>query len=163
MITVTRHRRTPALLILLVATVVGVVYVSAWGKIEQLFRKQDGNRDLQALETKIAAGKKDGKLTPATWRAYGEALAEAKQFTRAAAAFKQVLALDPFQRDAKFQCGLALAQAGVSDDLYAFLKDLVLSEAKLAVELFDRAEMQRYLGEERFASLAKEAKNQAMD
>jgi hypothetical protein len=51
----------------------------------------------------------------------------------------------------------------MADQFYSFQKDLVYSEAKLAVELFERPETQRFLSEERFANLAKEAKNQAMD
>jgi cytochrome c-type biogenesis protein CcmH/NrfG len=157
------YSRKPALLILLVAMTLGVVYVAAWGRIEQLWKKQSGDQSIEALEKKIEEQTRAGGAPAATWRAYGEALMDAKQFAKAAAAFKELLALEPYHRDIKFQCGLALAQAGAADDFYNFQKDLVYSQAKLAVELFERPETQKFLSEERFASLSKEAKNQAMD
>ncbi|HEY7115152.1 MAG TPA: hypothetical protein VH475_01120 [Tepidisphaeraceae bacterium] len=158
-----RYRRTPALLILLVAATLGVAYVAAWGKVEQYWLKRGGDHSIEALEKRIAEEGKKGSVSAATWRAYGDALANAKQFAKAAAAYKEVLAIEPYQRDVKFQCGMALIQSGSGDDFYNFQKDLVYSEAKLAVELFERPEAQKFLAEERFASLAKEAKNQAMD
>lgn len=158
-----QYPRKPALIVLLVATVLGVVYVSAWGKIETLWKKHPGGQSVEAMEAKIAELTKTGKVPPATWRAYADALVEAKQYAKAAAAFAEVLKAEPFQRDAKFQCGLALAMAGDSDGFYNFQKDLVYSEAKLAVELFDRPETQRFRSEKRFAELVNEAKNQAMD
>lgn len=158
-----QYPRKPALIVLLVATVLGVVYVSAWGKIEQLWKKQPGGQSVEALETKIAEQRKAGGVTAATWHAYADALVEAKQYSKAAAAFKELLLIEPFQRDAKFQCGLSLALAGDSDAFYNFQKDLVYGEAKLAVELFDRPETQKYRSEKRFADLVNEAKNQAMD
>ena len=52
----------------------------------------------------------------------------------------------------------------VRSDVSGPLRVLVYSsDAKLAQELFDRPEAQKYLAEERFSSLSKEAKNQAMD
>jgi tetratricopeptide (TPR) repeat protein len=159
----TRHPRRPALLVLTVATVLGVFYISAWGYIERLWKKDAGNQGIAALERRIADETKTGKLTAATWRAYGDALGDAKQYAKAATAYREALQLEPGSRDAKFQLGIALAQAGLADDLYAFQKDLVYGEAKLAVELFERPETQKYLAQERFAALAKEAKSQAMD
>jgi hypothetical protein len=96
-------------------------------------------------------------------RAYGDALVAAKEFGRAAAAYREVLEVEPGNRAVKYQRGLALAQANAPELFYQFQKDLVYSEPKLAVEIFERAEAQKYLSEERFSSLAKEAKNQAMD
>src|SRR5258706_11875175 len=159
-----RYPSKQALIVVLIALTLGVVYVTAWAKIEQLWKKQPTDQNLEALKRKVAEETKSpGGVSVATWRAYGEALSDAKQFAPAAVAFREALAIDPAQRDAKFQCGLALAQAGAADEFYDFLKDLVYSEAKLAVELFERPEAQKYLAQERFASLSKEAKNQAMD
>ena len=171
----TRHPRTPALIILAVAALLGGFYVTAWGRIEKLWKKT-GDQTVESLEKRIAAeGKTPAGVSAATWRAYAEALADAKRFAAAAAAYKEVIALQPGQRDPKFQRGLALAQAGkqpganpdearaAADEFYSFQKELVYGEAKIAVDLFDRPEGQKYLAEERFVSLAKEAKNQAMD
>jgi hypothetical protein len=157
------YPRKPALIVLLVATTLGVVYVSAWGKIEKLWKKQPAGQSIEAMEIKIAELSKAGGVPAATWRAYGDALVEAKQYAKAAAAYKELLEIEPYQRDVKFQRGLALALAGASDDFYTFQKDLVYSEAKLAVELFERPETQHYRQEPRFAALVNEAKNQAMD
>jgi cytochrome c-type biogenesis protein CcmH/NrfG len=159
-----RYPRKPALIVLLATLALGTFYVTAWGRIERIWKKQSaGDQSLVALETRIETERKGNGVKIETWRAYGTALAEAKQYAKAANAFREVLALDPQQRDAKFQCGLALAQAGAADEFYTFQKDLVYSEAKLAVELFERPETLHYLSEDRFANLAKEAKNQAMD
>src|SRR4051812_44909904 len=158
-----RYPRKPALIVLLVTLAMGALYVTAWGKIERLWKKQPGDQSVVALEKRIEEERKGAGVKVETWRAYGAALAVDKRFKDAATAFREVLAIDPGQRDAKFQCGLALAQAGAADDFYSFQKDLVYSEAKLAVELFERPETQGDLAQERFANLAKEAKNQAMD
>ena len=157
------YPRKPALIVVVVALTLGVIYVSAWGRIERLWKKQPADQSIEALKQRIDEGLKKGNVPIATWQAYGEALADAKQYTAAAAAFQEVLAQDPAKREAKFGCGLALAQANKPDEFYAFLKDMVFGEPKLAVELFERPEAQKFMGEARFAALSKEAKNQAMD
>lgn len=154
------------MLILLVAATLGVAYVTAWGTIERYLKKQPADQGIQALEKQIADAQGPegrGTVPAATWRAYAQALADARQYARAAVAYKEVLAIEPYNRDAKFQCGLSLALAGQADEFYNFQKELVYGEAKLAVELFERPEAQRYLAEDRFSALSKEAKNQAMD
>jgi predicted Zn-dependent protease len=167
----TRHPRTPALIILVIAAAVGTVYVVAYAQIQK-HRNKTGNQTLEALAKRITdEGKQPGGVSPDAWRAYADALMTAKQFDEAAKAYKEVIALQPGDRKVKFQCGLALAQAGqqphappsAADDFYTFQKELVYGEAKLAVDLFDTPEAQPYLKDDRFASLAKEAKNQAMD
>jgi hypothetical protein len=158
-----RYPRTPASLVVLVALSIGVLYVVAWGRVEALWKKQPGEQSIEALEKRLAEEQAKGQASAGTWFAYATALAEAKQWSKAAAAYKEVLALEPTRRDVKFQCALALAQSGQKDDFYNFQKELVYGEAKLAVELFERPEAKNYLSEERFSALAKEAKNQAMD
>jgi tetratricopeptide (TPR) repeat protein len=158
-----QYPRKPALIVLLVATVLGVVYVSAWGKIEKLWKKQPDAQSLEAMEANIAELEKKGTVPAATWSAYANALMNAKEYSKAAAAFKEVLSVEPFQHDAKFQCGLALAMGGDADGFYDFQKNLIYSEPKLAVDIFDRPETQGFRKEKRFADLVNEAKNQAMD
>ena len=157
-----QYPRKPALIVLLVATVLGVVYVSAWGKIEKLWKKQPSGQSIEAMEAKIAELSKAGSVPVATWREYADALMGAKEYLKAAAAYKEVLALEP-QHDAKFQCGLALAMGGDSDGFFDFQKGLIYSEPKLAVDIFERPETQGFRKEKRFADLVNEAKNQAMD
>jgi len=159
----TRHPRTPALIILVTAFAIGTVYVVASAQIQK-HRKQTGDHTLEALARRITEeGKRPAGVSADAWRAYADALMNAKQFDQAAKAYKEVIALKPDDRKSKFQCGLALAQANAADDFYNYQKELVYGEAKLAVDLFDAPEAQKYLKDDRFASLAKEAKNQAMD
>jgi hypothetical protein len=159
----TRHPRLPALIVLVAATTLGALYLVAWGRVEKYWKK-GGDRTVDALQKQVEAeGKTTKGVSAETWQAYAEALVGAKQFAAAADAFKEVIALRPGQKDAKFQCGLALAQAGAPNPFYDFLKELVYGDARVAEDLFSRPEAQKYLKEERFASLAKEAKNQAMD
>jgi cytochrome c-type biogenesis protein CcmH/NrfG len=157
------HPRKPAVIVLTVAAVLAGVFLVAWNKVEAYYKEKRGGNTIEAMEQRIAEEKKAGAVSPQTWLAFGQLLMDGREYDRAAAAFKEVLEIQPLNRDAKFQRGLALAQSGQSDAFYQFQKDLVYSEAKLAVELFERTEAQRYLGEDRFSALEKEAKNQAMD
>jgi cytochrome c-type biogenesis protein CcmH/NrfG len=159
----TRHPRTPAFLVLTTAASIGILYVAAWGHVERIWKQTPGDRSVEALEKRLADEQKTGAVKADTWLAYAQALGDARQFARAATAYKEVLALEPHRRDAKFQCGLALAQSDQPDAFHDFLKDLLYAEPKLAVELFERPESKTYLSQERFSALAKEAKNQAMD
>jgi cytochrome c-type biogenesis protein CcmH/NrfG len=159
-----QYPRKPAVIVLAVAAVVAAVFLVAWGRVEAYYKQKSGGHTIEAMEQRIAEEKKAGRpVTPQTWLAYGQLLMDDKKYDQAASAFKEVLEVQPFNREAKFQRGLALAQSGQADAFYQFQKDLVYSEAKLAVELFERVETQRYQGDERFSALAKEAKNQAMD
>jgi len=156
-----RHPRLPALIVFVVAATLGALYLVAWGQVEKYWR--GGNQTLDALRKKVEAEGKAGAVSAETWLAYADALVNAKRFADASEAYKEVISLQPGKRDPKFQCGLALAQAGASGPFYDFLKELVYSDAKVAEDLFSRPEAQPYLKDERFTSLAKEAKNQAMD
>jgi tetratricopeptide (TPR) repeat protein len=158
-----RYPRKPALIVLAIVVLLGGAYLIAWNRAEAKNREKAGGNSVEAIEKKIAEEKAGGVVSLATWRAYGDALMDAKEFAKAAVAFQELLQLDPRLRDVKFQRGLALAQSGAGDAFYQFQKDLVYSEPKLALEIFERAETQRYQAEERFSSLAREAKHQAMD
>ena len=154
-----RYRRMPAAIILAVIGVLGVGYVLAWDRVERIWKKSPGEQSVSALEKKIA----DGDKSAGTWMAYGEALAKAKDYARAAVAYKEVIRLEPVRKDAKFQCAVCLAQAGKADELHDYMKELVVAEPKLAMEILDRPEAQKFVSEERFAQLKVEARNQAMD
>ena len=149
----------PAMMILAAIALLGAGYVLAWDRVERIWKKTGGPQSVAELEKKIANGDK----SPATWMAYGEALGKAKEYGRAAGAYKEVIKIEPLRKDAKFQCALCLANASRADELHDFLKDMVVNEPKLAMEVLDRPEVQKYVAEERFAGLKAEAKNQAMD
>ena len=154
-----RYRRRPALIVLAVTALLGTGYVLAWDRVERLWTKSGGAEGVEALEKRIA----DGDKSAATWLAYAEALAGAKDHARAAGAYREVIRLDPGRREAKFQCALCLAHAGRGDELHGFLKEMILAEPKLVMEVMERPEAQRFLAEGRFADLKEEARNQAMD
>src|SRR5258706_3481561 len=99
-----RYPRKPALIVVLIALTLGVVYVTAWAKIEQLWKKQPTDQNLEALKRKVAEETKSpGGVSVATWRAYGEALSDAKQFAPAAAGVREAVVIDPDHPDATVQ------------------------------------------------------------
>jgi tetratricopeptide (TPR) repeat protein len=153
-----RYRRTPALIVVLVTAALGVGYVLAWDKVERLWKKA-GDQDIASLEQKIEGGDKSA----GTWLAYAEALVKAKEYGRAAAAYGEVIKADRGKKEAKFQRAICLALAGRGDELYDFLKEMVLIEPKLTMEILDRPETQKFGGEARFTALKNEARDQAMD
>ncbi len=118
-----------------------------------------GGTDLAALEHTIAAD----RATTQTWLAYGQALDTAGQYARAAMAYEKVLETEPYHRPARFARGLSLAQAGDGDGLFAFLQTQMHIEPKLVAELLDRPELASRLADNRFVTLQKEARAQAMD
>jgi len=155
-----RYRRLPAALTL------GVVF--ACGGLLILLHARSAHAagaagpahwSLEQLEVAIGSGSADSQ----TWYYYGQRLLEQKRYTGAVAAYKKSLDADPTNHEARFRCGLALAQCGADDELYAFLKDLVLSDPKLAEDVFDAPECHQPLADARFKSLAQEAHLQAMD
>lgn len=159
-----RYPRVPALMVLVITALLGLVYVLAWGEVDRFLKHQNGGAaSLESLEKKIAEDSKKGTVAANVWFAYGEMLAQAGRHGDAANAFRQAMTVDPSMRQARFQCGLMLAMANRAEEFYNYQKELVYSEAKLAVELFERPEAQKFLGDEKFMALAKEAKSQSVD
>ncbi|HYE21417.1 MAG TPA: tetratricopeptide repeat protein [Tepidisphaeraceae bacterium] len=154
-----RYSRKPAVVVVLVSTVLAAGYLVAAGPIERYLKGHGHGGSIEAMEKTIAEGKADGKM----WFAYGDALADAGRHSGAADAFREALAQNTGSADAKFRLGVSLAQAGRGDELFGWLKELVSGDAKVAVRLFEHPAVQRYAGEERFAALSKEATGQAMD
>ena len=150
---VNRHSRIPAIVILVAIAGVGYAYVH---RLRADARPAEG---LAALEARIQSGNA-GK---AEWLAYGSALNAAGEYGQAARAFKQVLEIEPYHREAKVEAVVAMANAGDREGLAGFLRDLVYAEPKLCVDLFERRELKPYLGDARFQAFQKEARAQAMD
>jgi hypothetical protein len=150
-----RHRRLPAIAVLVAVTVLGVLYVRSWG------RGASGNGgSLADLEKQIARG---GDIKPDVWAAYAQKLLEAKRFDDAASAYKKVLVKEPANRTAKTGAAIALAKAKNEEEFYKFMTDLTYSDPKVAMDIFDRGECQAWLGQTRFKTLQHEARAQAMD
>ena len=159
-----QHRRTPAVAILLAVLLAGgalLLWIPAPGAAagERIPARADGARTLAELEIAIASE----RATAADWYAYADELWARRQFRDTALACRKVLELEPYHREARFRGGLALAAAGQVEAFHEYLRELTWSDAKLAVDLFGRAESRPYLAEPRFQALLREAQNQAMD
>ena len=149
-----RHRRWPAILVLVVMIGVGALYVRSWG------RGAGGGDSLVSLEKQITRG---GNIPAATWNSYAQALMEAKRYGDAASAYKKVLEKEPANRTAKTGAAIALAKAQNEEQFYLFMSDLTYSDPKVAMDIFDRGECQAWLSQTRFKTLQHEARAQAMD
>ena len=141
---------------LVAAAALGAIYLAAWGRIAGAHAS---SRAMDELESRIAAGGADAS----TWDLYGQKLQEMKRYDRAIAAYRRAMELEPMHRDTRFHCAIALVEAGDREGSFAYMRDMVLGDPKLAEDLFERAEMRECLAEARFAALAKEAHVQAMD
>jgi predicted Zn-dependent protease len=150
-----RHRRLPAIAVLVAVVAVGLIYVRSWGR----GAGGDGT-SLAELEKQIARGK---NVPVATWNAYAQKLMEAKRFDDAASAYKKVLEKEPANRSARTGTAIALAKAKNEEEFYKFMSELTYSDPKMAMDLFDRGECQAWLGQARFKTLQHEARAQAMD
>jgi coproporphyrinogen III oxidase len=73
------------------------------------------------------------------------------------------LETEPYHREARFYCALALAQSGNDDEFFAFMDDLTRNFAKMAADIFERREAAQYLSQPRFQQMRREAQNLAMD
>jgi hypothetical protein len=155
---VNRHNRIPALTILLVAAFAGGAYLVRANRAAG--KPREG---LAALEAKI----KEGNAGKADWLNYAMALKDEQRHAQAALAFRQVLELEPYNRQVKIEYVVALANANDKAGLGNYLKDLVYAEAKLSLELFERKELKPFLADPvvgpQFEALQKEARAQAMD
>lgn len=154
---VTHYRRLPALVILVAGVALGALYLKTWGRQTA---EPEARRKLEAL----ISGQIPGHVATAKdWLAYGDILAREKEYGPAAEAYAKVLEKENYNRDARQGRAVCLAQAGNEEECFNFMKTLVFSEPKLAVDLFERRELQRYTSIDRFAALYKDAKAQAMD
>lgn len=117
------------------------------------------DQQLAELEQLVMAGNANVQ----TWREYGDALSAAGRASDAAAAYDRALKIDPYDRETWFACAMTLAESGDDELLESFLGELVIQDAKLAVEVFDRPEVRPYLSSVTFRDIAAEARCQALD
>jgi len=150
-----RHRRWPAILVLVAMVGIGVMYVRSWGK-----GSAGSGESIAALEKQIGRG----NVSLETWNKYAQRLMEVKRFDDAATAYRKVLEKEPGNRGAKTGVAIALAKAKNEEEFYKYMSDMTYTgDAKMAMDIFDRGECQAWLSQARFATLAKEARAQAMD
>ncbi|HVS73342.1 MAG TPA: tetratricopeptide repeat protein [Phycisphaerae bacterium] len=143
------------------AIAIVILVLAAAGLFLGFARKHASASDARLLELQQAAAKPDA--LPATWLAYAQALDQARQFPRAAAAYERVLETDPYNKTARLACASCLARAGASDPFYAFMHSTLLVDPKLTLNILGRPEAAGYLPEPRFQSLHKEAIAGSMD
>ena len=150
-----RYSRKPAAAILLATLAGGAFFFYATGHDAQA----NNGPALEELEVMIAQPNAKSDI----WNQYAQRLQEHKRFAHAAMAFRRVLEADPYNRQVRLQCATNLALAGGGDDFALFMRECILADPQLAVDIFERPEAQTYLAEDRFQALAKEARIQSMD
>jgi tetratricopeptide (TPR) repeat protein len=118
----------------------------------------DTEVDFDELE-KTATKTDDSKV----WMQYAQVLFSLGRHQHAAQAYHKVLQKQPYNNQARYQRALALAQSDDEDAYFRYMQNLVLTYPQMATELFAQPECQRFLTQDRFRSLAREARVQAVD
>lgn len=150
-----QRSRTPALVVLLLAVLLGGAYLWVSGAES---RAAPGS-SLTELEQAIASP----DASTDTWLRYAQCLENDRRFDHAAAAFQRVLETDPYCRIANLHYAAALARAGDADRLLTFLTKLTQLDPRLALDVFARPELQPFLKQARFDQAHKQAVVQSMD
>ncbi len=118
---------------------------------------------LAAERTRIERVIGTGRADAATWLEYAVLLRAAGQPGDAADACAAALAREPYNRGAMFERALALAENGAADALKKYLAELVVSDAKLAVDVFGTTAVSPFLRDAAFRRLLDDAHSQALD
>jgi len=158
------YPRWPAALVLVLTAAAGWAYLQTAGAKAPA----DGGPTLEQLELMIA----NPDAPAETWRRYAQRLEAVGRPAHAASAYQRYLDADPYDRETRLRCALALADAADDagppdpagqDKLLAFMQDMVLMDPKLAVDVFDRPELKLFLGDPRFQEVKTAAVIQSMD
>jgi hypothetical protein len=152
-----RHSRKPPGIILGTALGIALVYLASGAGVGPGTSRSSWT--LSQLEAAIVEAGTKSEI----WKLYAGQLTQHNRHADAALAYKRVLELEPYDRQAMLQCALALAAAKNNDELYVFVSHLVVTEPKVAVDILERPQFGPCLSEGRFQSLQIEARNQAMD
>ena len=155
-----KYTRWPAAVVFFASVLSVAAY--AWasqGRGASSVGRDGGRQDSGACERSIAAGQADGRA----WFAYAEQLRAEGKFRLAAEAYQRATEKEPYHRESRFWTAVCLATVGDVPRLQAFMEQLAASEAKLAVEIFQRGELAPYLQAPAMARLLQEARDQAKD
>jgi len=148
--TIERHNRIPVITIILTACflclVLGFVFTD------------DTEVDFDELERTVTKTD-DSKV----WMQYARALSSLGRHQHAAQAYQKILRIEPYNNQARYQCALALAHSDDEEAYFQYMQNLVLTYPQMATELFAQPEGQRFLTQDRFRALAREARVQAVD
>ncbi len=148
--TIEQHNRIPAITIILAGCVLclllGFIFTD------------DTEVNFDELE-KAVTKTDDSKV----WMQYARALSSLERHQHAAQAYQQILQKQPYNNQARYQCALALARSGDGEGYFRYMQNLVLTYPQMATELFAQPEGQRFLTQDRFRALAREARVQAVD
>jgi len=148
--TIERHNRIPAITIILTGCVLSLV-------LGFIFT-DDTEVDFDELERTVTKTD-DSKV----WMQYAQALDSLGRHQHAAQAYQAILQIEPYNNQARYQRALALARSGDEEAYFLYMQNLVLTYPQMATELFAQPEGQRFLTQERFRALAREARVQAVD
>lgn len=155
-----KYTRWPAAVVLLTSLLLaGAFAVSAIHGTSSKAGSGGTPADMTRCETSIVTGHADTR----TWFAYAEQLRAGGKPMPAADAYQRVLDKEPYHREARFWTAICLADSGNVPQLEAYMGRLVLSEAKLAVEVFHRRELAPYMTSPQISALLEQAKDQARD
>lgn len=150
------HPQQPATFVLLLTLALGLLLAMLDNHLLAV-----SENDAALLELEQAIGQPD--VQPATWLKYAKTLEQASRFDHAAMAYRKVLEVEQHNRQARLSAATCLARARQADVLLAFVDESVRVDPKMAVDIFDRPEIQPYMSDPRMATLAKEAQFQSMD
>ena len=148
--TVERHNRIPAITVISTAYVLCLVFGFIF--------TNDTEVDFDELERTVTQTD-DSKV----WMQYARALDSRGRHQHAAQAYQKILQLEPYNNQARYQCALALARSDDEEGYFRYMQNLVLTYPQMAAELFAQPEGQRFLTQDRFRVLAREARIQAVD
>lgn len=151
------HSRWPAALILTLSAAACAGYAVLTAPDTHATAPERAER--VQIERRIADGRADSN----DWLAYAAHLQAAGQAADAAEACFEALKRAPYNRTALYRRAIALATAGQTAELQAFLTELTVSDAKLAVDVFAHIAVRPYLARADFRRLFEEARSQAID
>lgn len=153
-----KFARAPAIFILLAAA--GLAAYAARSPLSA--PSPLAGKSLEEIEPLIAAGNVESN----TWFIYATKLQSAGRFAHAADAYRRALSAQPplaDPRNARFGLGLALAQGPNADAFFDYIRQVTLTDARLACDILDRPQCKSKDSDPRFSPTVKEAQAQAVD